>query len=125
MPRFVCLGFKCLKIKRFPICFNFPLLVSRSVSPLELLFSGEFPCPFSFSGLVFSVALDPSHPSYRNFFVEVCRIAKSEGRALDFGDLIPTDSVLRRLSKELFDFASPTLSTWRLIKDRMASEGSS
>ena len=55
----------------------------------------------------------------------VCCIAKSEGRVVDFGDLILTNCVLCRLSKELFAFTFPALNTWKLIKDRMASEGSS
>uniref|UniRef100_A0A2N9FJN7 Uncharacterized protein n=1 Tax=Fagus sylvatica TaxID=28930 RepID=A0A2N9FJN7_FAGSY len=77
------------------------------------------------NSLVFLVALDPSHPSFRHFFVGVSHIAESEGRAVDFSDLIPADSVLRRLSEELYAFAFPALNTWRLIKDRMASKGSS
>jgi hypothetical protein len=31
-------------------------------------------------------------------------VAESEGRAIDFGDLIPLDCVLRRVSEELFNF---------------------
>ena len=124
-PRFVCRGFKCLKTEEFSICFIFPPLVWRIVSPSESSFSGEFPCPFSFSGLVFLVALDSLYPSFRIFFVGVCRIAESESRAVDFGDLISANYVLRRSSEELFAFAFPVLNTWRLIKDRMASEGSS
>uniref|UniRef100_A0A2N9EMA7 Uncharacterized protein n=1 Tax=Fagus sylvatica TaxID=28930 RepID=A0A2N9EMA7_FAGSY len=46
----------------------------------------------------------------RNFFVEVCRIAESESRAMDFSDLISADYVLRRLSEELFAFAFLALS---------------
>jgi hypothetical protein len=84
-----------------------------------------FLCPFSFSDLVFLVALDPSYPSFRIFFMGVCCIAESEGRVVDFGDLISADCVLCRLSKELFAFAFPALNTWKLIKDHMASEGSS
>ena len=78
-----------------------------------------------FSDLVFLVALDPLHSSFRNFFVNVCYVAESEGRSVDFGDLIPADCVFRHLSKELFALAFLALSTWRLLKDRMASEGSS
>ena len=124
-PRFVYWGFKCLKTEEFSICFIFPPLVWRIVSPSESSISGEFSCPFSFFGLVFLVALDSSYLSFRNFFVGVCCIAKSESKAVDFGDLIPADCVLRRLLKELFAFAFPALNTWRLIKDCMASEGSS
>jgi hypothetical protein len=32
--------------------------------------------------------------------VGVCRVAESEGRPIDFGDLVPSDSVLRRLSED-------------------------
>ena len=55
----------------------------------------------------------------------VCRVAESEGRAICFGDLVPADCVLHRLSKELFALAYPVLSTWRVLRDLMASEGSS
>uniref|UniRef100_A0A2N9J2K4 Uncharacterized protein n=1 Tax=Fagus sylvatica TaxID=28930 RepID=A0A2N9J2K4_FAGSY len=52
-------------------------------------------------------------------------IAESEGKAVDFGDLVPLDCVLRRLSKELFALAFPALSTWKTVKDYMASKGNS
>ena len=52
-------------------------------------------------------------------------MAESEDRPIFFGDLISADCVLRRLAEELFVFASPAISTWRLLKGRMASEGSS
>ena len=52
-------------------------------------------------------------------------MAESENRPIYFGDLIPADCVLRRLAEELFLLASPTISTWRLHKGHMASEGSS
>uniref|UniRef100_A0A2N9HZ47 Uncharacterized protein n=1 Tax=Fagus sylvatica TaxID=28930 RepID=A0A2N9HZ47_FAGSY len=79
-----------------------------------------------FGMLLFNVlnALDPSHSSFMNFFVGVCRVAESEGKAICFGDLVPTDCVLRCLSKELFALSSPAISTWKLLKDCMASEGS-
>jgi hypothetical protein len=57
--------------------------------------------------------------------VGVCRIAESEGRAVDFGDLVPSGCVLRCLSKELFDLVFPALDTWKTVKDLMASEGNS
>ena len=55
----------------------------------------------------------------------VCRVAESEGRAICFGDLILADCVLRRLSEELFALAFPMISTWKLLRGHMASEGSS
>ncbi len=55
----------------------------------------------------------------------VCRVAESEGRAICFGDLISDDCVLRRLSEELFALAFPVISTWKLLRGHMASEGSS
>jgi hypothetical protein len=55
----------------------------------------------------------------------VCRVAESEGKAVDFGDLVPTDCVLRRLSEEFFALAFLTLSTWKMVKDFMAFEGNS
>ena len=41
----------------------------------------------------------------------VCRIAESEGRPVNFGDLVSPDSVLRRLSEELFNLVFPALNT--------------
>jgi hypothetical protein len=55
----------------------------------------------------------------------VCRVAESEGKAICFEDLVPANCVLRRLSKELFALAYPVLSTWRVLRDLMAFEGSS
>jgi hypothetical protein len=54
--------------------------------------------------------------------VGVCRITESDGRPVDFGDLIPSDCVLRRLSKELFTLVFPALSTWRVVRDSMVSK---
>jgi hypothetical protein len=55
--------------------------------------------------------------------VGVCRVAESEGKAIDFGDLVPLDCVLRRVSEELFNLSFPALNTWRTLRDRMATEG--
>ncbi len=55
----------------------------------------------------------------------VCRVAESEGRALDFGDLVPPDSVLRRVSEELFSLSFPALNMWRVVRESMASQGGS
>ena len=41
----------------------------------------------------------------------VCRIAESEGRSVNFRDLISPDSVLHRLSEELFSLVFSALST--------------
>ncbi len=57
--------------------------------------------------------------SLRNFFVGVCRVAESEGRPVDFGNLVPSDCVLRCLSEELFSLVFPALSTWRVVRDSM------
>jgi hypothetical protein len=57
--------------------------------------------------------------------VGVCRVAESKGRAICFGDLIPTNCVLRRLLEELFALAFPAISTWKLLRGHMAFEGSS
>jgi hypothetical protein len=62
---------------------------------------------------------------FRNFFVGVCCIAENEGKAVDFGDMIPSDCVLHRLLEELFALAFPALSTWKTIRDFIASEGNS
>jgi hypothetical protein len=51
----------------------------------------------------------------------VCRIAEREGRPVDFGDLVPSDCVLHRLSEELFALVFPALSTWRVVRDSMVS----
>ena len=55
----------------------------------------------------------------------VCREAESGGRTLDRGDLVSPDSVLRRLSEELFDLVFPVLDTWRVVKGSMATERNS
>ena len=55
----------------------------------------------------------------------VCRIAESEGRSVNFRDLISPDSVLHRLSEELFSLVFSALSTWGALRDTMATaEGS-
>ena len=51
----------------------------------------------------------------------VCRIAESEGRPVDFGDLVPSDYVLRHLSEELFSLVFSALRTWRVVRDTMVS----
>uniref|UniRef100_A0A2N9EW45 Major facilitator superfamily (MFS) profile domain-containing protein n=1 Tax=Fagus sylvatica TaxID=28930 RepID=A0A2N9EW45_FAGSY len=61
----------------------------------------------------------------RNFFLGVCRIAESEGRPINFGDLIPSSCVLHHLSEELFELVSPALNTWREVRELMVSEGGS
>ena len=73
----------------------------------------------------FLIALDPLHSSLRNFFVGVCWVAESEGKAICFGDLVSADYVLRHLSEKLFALAFSAISTWKLLRDRMAFEGSS
>ena len=80
---------------------------------------------FLFLRFTFFRALNPPYPSLRNFFVGVCRVAESEDRPICFRDLIPADCVFRRLAEELFVFAPPAISTWRLLRGRMASKGSS
>jgi hypothetical protein len=57
--------------------------------------------------------------------VGVCRVAESHNTPICFGDLVPADCILRRLAEELFVFASLVISTWRLVRGHMASEGSS
>uniref|UniRef100_A0A2N9F2S3 Uncharacterized protein n=1 Tax=Fagus sylvatica TaxID=28930 RepID=A0A2N9F2S3_FAGSY len=54
----------------------------------------------------------------------VCRVVESKGRAFDFGELVPSDCVLRRLSEEFFDLVSPALDTWKVVRGLMASEES-
>jgi hypothetical protein len=72
--------------------------------------------------VVFFATLDHS---LRNFFLGVCRTAKSEGRPISFGDLIPSGCVLHRLSEELFELVFPALNTWRGVRASMVSEGGS
>jgi hypothetical protein len=52
-------------------------------------------------------------------------VAESEGRPVDFGDLVPSDCVLHRLSEELFSLVFPALSTGRVVRDLMVSERNS
>jgi hypothetical protein len=51
-------------------------------------------------------------------------VVESKGRAFDFGELVPSDCVLRRLSEEFFDLVSPALDTWKVVRGLMASEES-
>jgi hypothetical protein len=78
-----------------------------------------------FFRFTFSIALDPLHSSLSNFFVGVCQVAESEGRAICFGDLILANCVLRRLLEEFFALTFPAISTWKLLRGHMAFEGSS
>ena len=55
----------------------------------------------------------------------MCRTAESEGRPINFGDLIPSSCVLHRLSEDLFTLVSPALNTWRVVRESMVSEGGS
>uniref|UniRef100_A0A2N9HWH4 Uncharacterized protein n=1 Tax=Fagus sylvatica TaxID=28930 RepID=A0A2N9HWH4_FAGSY len=73
----------------------------------------------------FSITLDSLHFSLKRFFVGVCRVAESGGRAFDFGELVPSGCVLCRLSEEFFDLVSPALDTWKVVRGLMASEESS
>ena len=52
----------------------------------------------------------------------MCRTAESEGRPINFGDLILSSCVLHRLSEELFKLVSPALNTWREVRELMVSE---
>ena len=118
-------GFGDLKTKKKFHLSQFP---SFGIFTLVHFLFSSFCFPMSslaFLWFSFSITLDPLHSSLRNFFVGVCRVAESEGRAICFGDLVPADCVLHRLSKELFALAYPVLSTWRVLRDLMASEGSS
>uniref|UniRef100_A0A2N9ESR4 Uncharacterized protein n=1 Tax=Fagus sylvatica TaxID=28930 RepID=A0A2N9ESR4_FAGSY len=54
--------------------------------------------------------------------VENNQQAESGGRVLDLGDLVSPDSVLRRLSVELFDFVFPAIDTWGVVRGLMATE---
>ena len=121
-------NFEDLKPKFFSIYFTFPPLaffpLVCSLSRL-LVFRWVFLHSFPFLRFIFSIALDPLHPSLRNFFVGVCRVSKSEGRPICFGDLIQVDCVLRRLSEKLFALAFSAINTWRSLRGRMASERSS
>jgi hypothetical protein len=76
---------------------------------------------FSFLGSAGSFAF----PSLRTFLWGFVVWPRVRVERFDFGDLVPADCVLRRLSEELFALAFPAISTWKLLKDRMASEGSS
>ena len=120
--RFVCQGFWFLNPKNFFSFLHFP---SPGVCVLffspSLFFSGEF----LLFGLVPLVALDSLHFSLKRFFVGVCREAESGGRVLDLGDFVSLDSVLRRLSEELFDIVFLPLDTWGVVKGLMAAERNS
>ena len=117
-------GFLNSKKKKncFPL-FHFFLAPCSAVLFLGFSFHGEFLTLFSFFrfGSLFAT-LDHS---LRNFFLGVCHTAESECRPISFGDLIPSSCVLHRLSEELFALVSPVLSTWRAVRESMASQGGS
>uniref|UniRef100_A0A2N9HFE5 Uncharacterized protein n=1 Tax=Fagus sylvatica TaxID=28930 RepID=A0A2N9HFE5_FAGSY len=71
------------------------------------------------------VTLDSSHFSLRRLFVGVRRVVESEDRVLDFGELVPSDCVLRRLSEEFFGLVSPALDTGKVVRGLMVSGESS
>uniref|UniRef100_A0A2N9F842 Uncharacterized protein n=1 Tax=Fagus sylvatica TaxID=28930 RepID=A0A2N9F842_FAGSY len=48
--------------------------------------------------------------------------AESGGKRFNLGDFVSSDSVLRCVSEELFDLASPALDTWRVVKGLMVAE---
>jgi hypothetical protein len=90
-------------------------------------FSGECFLPiylFRFKFFLL-VNLDSSHFSLRRLFVRVCRVVEGEDRVLDFGELVPSDCVLRRLSEEFFGLVSPALDTGKIIRGLMVSGESS
>ena len=74
------------------------------LSLLPFLFPVSLPHFLSFSNLG-SIFATLDH-SLRNFFLGVCRTVESEGRPIDFGDLVPSSCVLHRLSEELFELVS-------------------
>ncbi len=81
-------------------------------------FSGECLLPiflFRFKFLLL-VTLDSLHFALKRLFVRVCRVVESEGRVLDFGELVPSDCVLCRLSEEFFGLVSPALDTWKVVR---------
>jgi hypothetical protein len=114
-------GFCCSFTFHFLLSF-FALCSAASVLALLALlsFSGESSSFFLFSDLgSFLATLDHS---LRNFFLGVCLMVESEGRPISFGDLIPSSCVLHRLSEEFFTLVAPALSTWRVVRELMASE---
>ena len=121
--RFVYQGFRYLNPKIpflfliFPSSGAFVLFSPSPFFPVSF-FSGEL----LLFGLLSFVTLDSLHFSFKRFFVGVCREAESGGRVLNLGDFVPPDSVLRRLSEELFELASPALDTWRVVKGLMVAE---
>uniref|UniRef100_A0A2N9GNP2 Uncharacterized protein n=1 Tax=Fagus sylvatica TaxID=28930 RepID=A0A2N9GNP2_FAGSY len=81
---------------------------------------------FDFSGVSISGALFIlSEPLLLRLFVRVCRVVEGEDRVLDFGELVPSDCVLRRLSEEFFGLVSPALDTGKIIRGLMVSGESS
>jgi hypothetical protein len=95
---------------------------------LLLSFSGEFP-PFLSFFFRFSVAfrefilvnLESLSLSFKSFFVGVSRFAENGLGPPPIEGFVSPDSVLHRLSAELYSVIYPSISTWEAIRGRMAA----
>uniref|UniRef100_A0A2N9H2D6 Uncharacterized protein n=1 Tax=Fagus sylvatica TaxID=28930 RepID=A0A2N9H2D6_FAGSY len=67
------------------------------------------------------VILDSLSSSFRSFFVGVSRFAESDLGLPPLEGFVSSDSVLHRLSAELYSIVYPAISTWEVIRSRMAA----
>ncbi len=113
----VCQEFwQCNPIKGFFIFSHFLLLCFGHfllVKPLSWALPFFWWVFRSFSFCIFSLhfALDSLSALIRNFFMGVCRFAESKLGPLPLVDYLPTNSVLHRLSTELYSLSFLALST--------------
>ena len=96
---------------------------------LLLAFSGEFPPPPSFSFFLspilfcgfIPVNLDSLSLSFKSFFVGVSRFAENGLGPPPIEGFVSPDSVLHRLSAELYSVICPAINTWEAVRSRMVS----
>uniref|UniRef100_A0A2N9EXQ6 Uncharacterized protein n=1 Tax=Fagus sylvatica TaxID=28930 RepID=A0A2N9EXQ6_FAGSY len=67
------------------------------------------------------VILDSLSSSFRSFFVGFSRFAESDLGLPPLEGFVSSDSVLHRLSAELYSIVYPAISTWEVIRSRMAA----
>ena len=113
----ICQEFqKCNPFKGFFIFSHFLLLCFGHFLSAKLL-SRALPffrwvfCSFAFCVFSLHFALDSLNALFRNFFMGVCWFSESKLGPLPLVDYLPTNSVLHRLSTELYSLSFPALST--------------
>ena len=66
------------------------------------------------------VILDSLTSSFRSFFVRVSRFAESDLGPPPLEGFVSSDNMLHRLAAKLYFIVYPAISTWEVIRGRMA-----